>query len=417
MRIAVVGGGISGMASALILNQKYDVHLFESEQRMGGHAHTVEVNEGNENHLMDTGFLVYNNLTYPHFIGLLDHLGVETTDSDMSLSIQASNGIEWAGTNLSTVFAQKKNILNFKFLKMLKDILRFHEETLENLELSRKNRWTLGELIRHRKMSVAFQAWYLLPMTGAIWSMSYSKALQFPAETFLNFCINHHLLQVNNRPIWRTVKNGSIQYVSKLTSRINNIHLGSPVQSIRKSGDQLIVSSQGQETHFDRVILATHAPISRKILETHFPGIAKELSPLNTTSNRVVLHRDATTMPTIKKCWSSWNVRANETPNDENDIQLTYFLNKLQPLTSKQDYFISLNSDKKLRDIQREFIYDHPQFDRTAIDFQEKLPQFQGQDGIYFAGAWTRYGFHEDGVLSAVRVAKLLGVEAPWVKA
>ena len=414
MKIAVVGGGISGMASALILGQQHEVHLFESDSRMGGHAHTVTLSDEDGSPVMDTGFLVYNNITYPHFIGLLNYLDVETVDSDMSLSIQSAKDLEWAGTNLKTVFAQKRNLLNFRFLNMLKDIIKFHNDTLENLELSKQNKWTLSDLITFRKMSTAFQSWYLLPMTGAIWSMSYAKALQFPAETFLNFCINHHLLQVNDRPIWRTINKGSIQYVSKLTHKLQNIHLNSPIQSIRQQGEKLVLSSNGNEFEFDRVVLATHAPISKKILEPHFSNLADKLSSLKTTSNRVVLHSDMSVMPQKKICWSSWNVKAQENPDNQSDIQLTYYLNKLQPLGSKKDYFITLNNEQTLKGIKREFIYDHPQFDQNAISFQETLPSIQGQNGIYFAGAWTRYGFHEDGILSAVKVSKLLGVNPPW---
>ncbi|MGE3609526.1 MAG: NAD(P)/FAD-dependent oxidoreductase [Bacteriovoracaceae bacterium] len=416
MKIAVIGGGISGLASALILNPHHEVHLFEADSRLGGHAHTVTINDGPDKTVdLDTGFLVYNTLTYPHFTRFLDYLNVKSTDSDMTLSIQAANGLEWGGANLPTVFAQKINLFNPSFLKMLLEILRFNKNAQTNLELSRKNKWTLADLVKNQGYGEKFQTLYLLPMTGAIWSMSYSHALQFPAETFLTFCINHHLLQVNNRPIWRTIKGGSINYVKEVSKRLSNIHLSSPVDKVSKKGDKLIVSTQGKEFEFDKVILATHAPISRRMIEESFPDLAQRILPLKTTPNHVVLHEDESIMPKKKICWSAWNVEARNSVKDEKDICLTYYINKLQPLETTKNYFVTLNKNQKLLKAHRTFEYHHPQFDFEAINLQKELPSIQGTHHLYFAGAWTRYGFHEDGILSAVNVAEILGVKAPWV--
>lgn len=417
MKIAVVGGGISGLSSALILNPHHEVHLFESDSRLGGHARTVHVESGREKPVaVDTGFLVYNTLTYPHFTRFLNYLGVKTVASDMTLSIQTADGLEWGGTNLATVFAQKRNLFNPKFLFMLADILRFNRQAEENLELSRSNRWTLEDLVRYRGHGTAFQTLYLLPMTGAIWSMSYSNSLLFPAETFLTFCLNHHLLQVNDRPVWRTLEGGSIQYVERVRERLKHIHLTSPVQNARPlENGKVALHVNGQEVEFDKVVLATHAPVTRKILQSAFPELANELSAFKVTPNRVDLHEDSSVMPKNRICWSAWNVQARDSVQDETDISLTYDIGKLQPLASNRHHFVTLNSTRELQHVVRRFNYDHPQFDFAAIDAQKRLPSLQGRQSLYFAGAWTRYGFHEDGILSAVNATRAMGVEPPWV--
>ena len=415
MKIAVIGGGISGLSSALLLSSRYEVHLFESESRLGGHAHTVKVDSGREAPVgVDTGFLVYNTLTYPHFTRFLDFLKVETVGSDMTLSIKAPGGLEWAGTNLRTIFAQRRNLVSLSFLKMLGDILRFNRQAPYYLEKSRENRWSLEDLLRYENFSKQFQKLYLLPMTGAIWSMSYADALRFPAETFLNFCLNHRLLQVNGRPAWRTIKGGSIQYVEKVRQRLANVHTSAPIDRIHKRGEKLVVHSSGSEAEFDKVVLATHAPTTHRIISQDFRELASELSPLKVTRNQVDLHEDSSLMPQNKNCWSAWNVHAKESVRDRSDICLTYFLNKLQHLETNKQHFVTLNSKQELQTIQRRFQYDHPQFDFRAIDVQQRLPELQGRDNLYFAGAWTRYGFHEDGILSAVNVAKVLGVDPAW---
>lgn len=415
MKVAVVGGGISGLAAALILSSKYEVSLFESENRLGGHAHTVKLTKsGSEDVAVDTGFLVYNTLTYPHLTKFLNYLDVKTVESDMSLAIQTGQGLEWAGTNLATVFSQRKNIFNLKFLLMLREIVSFNGQAEDNLILSRERKWSLADLVKFRNLSENFLKWYLLPMTGAIWSMSYAQALEFPAETFLTFCINHHLLQVNGRPVWRTIENGSINYVNKVKDRLKSVYLNSPVESIEQMGGQLIVSSNGQKQEFDKVVLATHAPISKALVQTVCPEIAALLGPLKTNSNKVELHADPSVMPKNRKCWSSWNVSSQDQIRDEKSVRLTYYLNKLQPLKTSQDYFITLNNPGLLKFVDQTFNYSHPQFNYPAIEAQKKLPGVQGKCGIYLAGAWTGYGFHEDGILSAVNVGHLLGCKTPW---
>lgn len=415
MKVAVVGAGISGLGAAWILSQKYEVHLFEAAPILGGHAHTAFVDEGEAKIPVDTGFLVYNELTYPNLIAFFKALDVETAESDMSLAIRTGHkNLEWAGTNLDSVFAQRKNLFKPRFIKMLLDIRRFHLESEENLVLSRRFKWTLGELVHRGRYSQEFRRDYLLPIGAAIWSTPEVKMEDFPAETFLTFFINHKLLQINNRPVWRTVKNGSIQYVNKVAEKIPFIHTGTPVHQVERMNGKISVQVPGEQLWFDKVVFATHAPITLKILKTDNDKEKEILSAVQTRGNRTLLHQDEGLMPGLRKCWSSWNVFSSSDENRASDISLTYYINKLQPLATRNNYFVTLNPRTAVGKVLREFNYEHPQFDRRAIDAQAELPLIQGQGGVYFAGAWTRYGFHEDGLLSAVKVAELLGVKPQW---
>lgn len=415
MKLAVVGAGISGLGAAWILSQKYEVHLFEAAPVLGGHAHTAFVDDDGSKLPVDTGFLVYNELTYPNLIAFFAALQVETAQSDMSLAIRAGHkDLEWAGTSLDSVFAQRKNLVKPGFIKMLFDIRRFHLESEENLVLSRKFKWTLGELIQHRRYSENFRRDYLLPIGAAIWSTPECAMESFPAETFLTFFINHKLLQINDRPIWRTVKNGSIQYVNKVAAKIPFIHTGTPVHRVERLNGKISLQASGEQLWFDKVVFATHAPVTLKILKTETDKEREILSAVQTRSNRTLLHQDERLMPGLRKCWSSWNVFSSSEENRASDISLTYYINKLQPLATRNNYFVTLNPRTNVEKVLREYSYDHPQFDRRAIDAQSELPLIQGKGGVYYAGAWTRYGFHEDGLLSAVKVGELLDVKPPW---
>ncbi|WP_413557416.1 NAD(P)/FAD-dependent oxidoreductase [Bdellovibrio sp. HCB209] len=416
MKIAVVGAGISGLSSAWLLSQKHEVHLFESEKRLGGHAHTFNVTEKNGTTVpMDTGFLVYNELTYPNLVNFFRELQVETVDSEMSLSIQVkSKKLEWSGTNLNSVFSQRRNLVNPRFYWMLSEILRFGREADENVVRSRRQGWSLGQLLAERRFARSFYTDYLLPIGAAIWSTPETDMLDFPAETFLMFFINHKLLQVNGRPIWRTVKNGSIQYVQKAAQRIAHIHTNSPVSAVERRGDAVMVTAPSETLKFDAVVMATHAPITARILKNQSIQEQRILSAIRYEANHAVLHTDHTSMPRRKNCWSSWNVMGGNDLENSNKVSLSYYLNRLQPLETTQDYFLTLNSDQAVAGQVQEFNYSHPQFDRAAIQAQQGLPSIQGLGGVYYAGAWSRYGFHEDGILSAVGVAERLGVRIPW---
>lgn len=415
MKIAVVGSGISGLGASLLLGQKHEVHLFESDNRLGGHAHTSTIQQQGESLNVDTGFLVYNDLTYPHLKAMFQHLGVETIASDMSLSIQEPNvGLEWAGDNLNTVFAQRRNIFNPRFYRLVFDILKFHKSAESNRDLARVNRWTVEDLFRHQKYSAELKEWYILPMIAAIWSTPEKSMLDFPAETFLTFFINHKLLQVNDRPVWRTVKNGSVNYVGKIAERLRHIHLAEPVIRVKKSFQALELTSTRQTYTFDKVIFATQPSVTQKMLAPTSSEISRLLTKFRSEKNQAHLHKDRSFMPNSRRCWSSWNVQANLKSSLSSKVALTYFLNRLQSLKTRDNILLTLNPERKPNESIFQVEYDHPVFDQPAIDAQSEIPAIQGIDGVYFAGAWTRYGFHEDGLLSAVNIAKHFDIQPPW---
>jgi len=417
MKIAVIGSGISGLASALILGQAHDVHLFESDNRLGGHAHTSQIKLDDQQFGVDTGFLVYNDLTYPHLKSLFKYLDVETVASDMSLSLNIlDQNIEWVGDSLDTVFAQRKNLINPRFYKMLFEILKFHKEAEKMRFESAQQKWTIGQLIKEKAYSQQLLEWYILPMVAAIWSTPEKGMLDFPAETFLTFFINHKLLQVNDRPVWRTVKNGSINYVNKIAKRLKNIYLSEPVHEVffEQSSNQIkLVSANGHHL-FDKVIFATHAPITRQIYKNPSTEQSLMLKDFQTIANKAVLHQNQYLMPKNRKCWASWNVMSQLNSSYDDKVSLTYFLNRLQPLPTEKHVLLTLNPAKNVNDAILSYDYHHPRFDQAAIDAQKQVDAVQGVNNVYFAGAWTRYGFHEDGILSAVKVGEKLGVHQPW---
>ncbi|MFN7903798.1 MAG: NAD(P)/FAD-dependent oxidoreductase [Pseudobdellovibrionaceae bacterium] len=417
MKIAVIGAGISGLGSAYLLAQKFEVHLFESANRLGGHSHTVFASEEEKQIPIDTGFLVYNELTYPHLTAFFKHLDVVTVASDMSLSIQNKNkNLEWAGTNLNSVFGQRKNLFKPKFYLMLREVLRFAKEADQNIIDSQKNSWTLGELLKYRSYTDEFCEDYILPTGAAIWSTPEKGMLDYPAETFLNFFRNHRLLDVTNRPTWRTVKNGSIQYVQKIASKLPHIHLNKSILKVLRTNGKIEVQTLGESFVFDRVVMATHAPLTAKILDGQSSMEKKVLNSFRYEANHAFLHQDDDLMPKQKRCWASWNVSASglAAMNQASQVSLTYFINLLQPLNTNKNYFVTLNPGETPKNVLRAIDYSHPQFDLKSIAAQKELHEIQGKSGVYFAGAWTRYGFHEDGLLSAVKVAEMLNVGVPW---
>lgn len=415
LKIAVIGSGISGLSAALLLSQQYEVHLFESENRPGGHAHTSSIKTEKSSIDVDTGFLVYNELTYPHLTALFKYLNVETVNSDMSLSIQVPHiNLEWAGDNLDTVFAQRKNLLNLRFHKLLSDILRFHKEAERNRADARINDWTLAQLLKERKYSVELCEWYVLPMVAAIWSTPETDMLNFPAETFLTFFLNHKLLQVNDRPQWKTVKGGSKNYVKKISDRLQHVHLNEAVRKVLKDGEVLRLTTDTREYSFNKVVFATAPNITLKILQPVNEQVKKVLAPFQTIENKAQLHQDAGLMPQKRKCWASWCVRANLHARSKPSVSLSYYLNRLQPLNSDENFFLTLNPPVEPRNVLFQHTYHHPKFNADCIKAQSEVPSIQGLDNIYHVGAWTRYGFHEDGLLSAVKVAEKMGVTTPW---
>lgn len=419
MKIAVVGSGISGLASAFLLQEKpeHQVTLFEADTRLGGHANTLFVKEDGQDIPVDTGFLVFNEKTYPNLVGLFRHLQVEVAESDMSLSVRFQQpSLEWGGANLPSLFAQKRNLFRPAFWNMLSEIMRFNREAESNLVLAQQNSWSLGSLLEFRGFSAFFRDWYLVPMGAAIWSTPSVRMLDFPAETFLTFCRNHNLLQVNDRPVWKTVRNGSIQYVQKIAKHLRDVRLNSPVEKIKRVEGGVELTSQGKTEVFDAVILACHPPQSLKMLEDATEQEKDILSQFRYQANPATLHSDESYLPRRKKIWSSWNFHGPKAGLEQDPVKVSYLINRLQPLRAQRPYVVTLNSDETPAQTWAKIDYEHPLFDRHALKAQERLSEIQGRGGLYHAGAWTRYGFHEDGILSAVRVAERFGITPPWLK-
>lgn len=416
-RIAVVGSGIAGLASAYLLSQHCEVTLFEADARLGGHAHTVDVQLDGLSAPVDTGFLVFNERTYPNLLGLFEELGVDYVASNMSFGVSMDSGrLEWAGTDLNTVFAQRRNLLSWRFWGMLKDILRFNRAAPRLLQVSQANGHTLGQLLVQEGYGAAFREDYLLPMAAAIWSSAPQAILDFPAETFLRFCLNHGLLQVANRPQWFTVQGGSRSYVNRIAQALSDVRLHCPVQSIRRTATGVEITSAAGLESFDGVVLASHAPQSLAMLADASEQERQLLGAVRYQSNQVVLHTDEALLPQNQRVRSAWNYLSHAGADGKAPLCVSYLLNQLQPLPFKQSVIATLNPSTmpERRHILGQYTYEHPIFDPLAIAAQKQLPLLQGQRRTWYAGAWTRYGFHEDGLLSALHVASDFGMLPKW---
>lgn len=410
-RIAIVGSGISGLSAAHHLHGHADLTLFEAGAYFGGHTHTVDVTlpgpQGPCTHGVDTGFLVYNERTYPGLIALFEELHVETAKSDMSFSVQVpgakgQGALEWNGANLNTVFAQRSNLFKPRFLRMLRDVIRFNTlatnlaERNQDHELSQP----LREFLRTHRFSDTFRDWYLLPMLGCIWSCPTDQMLEFPVATMVRFCHNHGLIQVNHRPQWYTVAGGARQYVNKILAGIPDQRLNTSVQRIERDAQGVTLHTPTGAERFDQVILATHADQSLAMLAEPTPQEQATLGAIRYHPNRAVLHTDVSVMPQKKLAWAAWNYeRAAHDNTESTRVCLHYWLNVLQPLPFTQDVLVSLNPVREIdpAHIIGEYDYAHPVFDLGAIQAQAHMPQLQGQQHTWFAGAWMGYGFHEDG--------------------
>jgi predicted NAD/FAD-binding protein len=408
LRIAVIGSGIAGLGSAWLLDPHHEVTLFEAAPRPGGHARTVDA-LGTP---VDTGFIVCNPRTYPLFLPMLDHLGVETEGSDMTFSASFGGGrLEYGTGDLGAVFAQRWRALDPRHLRMLAQILRFFRQA----HLHADSGLTLRAMLDELGLGRDFRELFLLPISGAIWSTPTGDMLDFPAASFVRFFDNHGLLSVSGQPQWRTVTGGSRAYVQAILSRLRGqVRLAAPVfRVIRDPQGVTVVSPHGPE-RFDRVVMACHAPQSFAMLEAPDAEERAILGHLRTQPNRMVLHSDPALMPRRRAAWAAWNyITAAPRPDPDRPISLSYWMNRLQNLTTPQPLIVTLNPESEPRDIHDEAMLDHPVFDTAAIASQKRLPAIQGRGGVYYAGAWTRYGFHEDGLLSALRVAQAMGIDWP----
>lgn len=417
-KIAVVGAGISGLATAWLLREQYDVTLFEAGSYLGGHTNTVEVTVEGVTHPVDTGFLVFNEKTYPNLIALFEHLGVESVETEMSFAVSLENpNLEWAGSNLATIFGQKRNLLSRQFWAMLSDILRFNRESTTWLATHPDRERSLRDFLSAGRYSSAFSDWYLLPMAAAIWSCPTGQMLDMPLETFIRFCHNHGLLQVFDRPMWRTVKGGGREYVRRIAAQLSDVRVACPVNSVRREMDGLHVAHAHGSERFDEVVMACHSDQALAILgDTANSAQRGVLEAVRYQPNRAVLHTDPALLPRNPKLWSAWNYFAGRGEPGEQPVGVSYLINKLQPLPFKTPVTVTLNPAREPdpAKVIAEFDYAHPIFDAAAIAAQRRLSLVQGAGGIWLAGAWGSYGFHEDGLKSALRVANRMGVKAPW---
>jgi predicted NAD/FAD-binding protein len=426
LKVAIVGSGISGLAAAHALQGQADITLFEAGAYFGGHTHTVDITlptaSGSVTHGVDTGFLVFNERTYPTLIKLFAELGVETARSDMSFSVKVpearpGRSLEWSGSSLNSVFAQRGNLLNWRFLRMLREITRFNRITnaLAESHADAAMLQPLGDFLRENHFSEEFQNWYFLPMMGCIWSCPTDQMLAFPVATMIRFCHNHGLIQVTNRPQWWTVVGGAKHYVDKITAPIADKRLNTPVRLIERDphADRggVRIFTDGQTEVFDKVVLAAHSDQSLAMLQKASAAEQAVLGAINYQANRAVLHTDASVLPVNPLAWAAWNYeRAQDTRRESTQVCLHYLINKLQPLPFSQPVVVSLNPVRPIAEqkIVAEYDYAHPVFDGAAIRAQKELPSLQGQHHSYFCGAWAGYGFHEDGLKSGQQVAKQL---------
>ena len=418
MRVAVVGSGISGLSVAWLLSQKYQVTLFEAGNYLGGHTNTVDVTVDGITAPVDTGFLVFNERTYPNLVELFSHLGVRTASSEMSFSVRIDEErVEWAGNSLASVFAQKRNLVKPEFWRMLKDILRFNRESQEIVRSGRSANVSLGEFLVRGGYGRAFRDWYLLPMSGAIWSCPTRQMLDYPVDTFFRFCHNHGLLQLTGRPVWKTVVGGGREYVRRLAASIEDIRLASPVEAVVRDTDGVRLRLENGTTEgFSQIVFACHSDQALALLADIVDIEKKLLSRFSYQQNRAVLHMDNSLLPRNREAWAAWNYIAGTGAPDARPVSVSYLINKLQPLPFATPVIVTLNPTHAPRadSVIGEFDYMHPIFDRAAIDAQQELPAIQGKRHTWFCGAWTGYGFHEDGLKSALSVANALGVQAPW---
>ena len=417
-RIAVIGAGVSGLTAAWLLSRRFQVTLFEANNYLGGHTNTVDVTVDGITAPVDTGFLVFNDRTYPNLVAMFRHLGIAHASSDMSFSVRVDEErLEWAGSNLATVFAQKRNLIKPEFWRMLKEILRFNRESNRALSSGAGRDVSLGEFLDEHGYGRAFRDWYLLPMSGAIWSCPTRQMLEYPADTFFRFCHNHGLLRISDRPVWKTVSGGGREYVKKLVSGLDDVRLQSPVASVTRSANGVRVAGvNGDSEEFASAVFACHSDQALKLLGDASAQERALLSGIRYQPNCAVLHTDTSLLPRSKDAWAAWNYVAGTSSADGRPVSVSYLINRLQPVPFSRPVLVTLNPTHEPRSatVLARFQYAHPVFDGVAIQAQRNLAQIQGKNKTWFCGAWTGYGFHEDGLRSALSVANAMGITAPW---
>ena len=434
MHIAIIGSGIAGLSCAHALTRSGEdrVTVYEAAGYLGGHTNTIDLTLDGITHPVDTGFLVFNERTYPRLIKLLAELGVTTVASEMSFSVSLGGEIEWAGTSLATVFAQPANLLRPRFLRMLADILRFNRAATRiaapgaagatpsdgsaglgagGLAAAAGEARSLGEFLTQGGYSAAFRDWYLLPMAGAIWSCPTRTMLDYPVATFARFCLNHGLLQVTDRPQWRTVQGGAREYVKAIARTLGEVRLNTPVRSVRRIAGGVEVQTAAGSERYDQVVLACHSDQALALLAEPGEREGALLGAIRYQPNLAYLHTDTALLPRRRNTWAAWNYLSTGAATlGERPVAVSYLINRLQPVPFKTPVIVTLNPFKAPAPVHvhARIEYAHPVFDAAAIAAQQALPELQGEGGVWFAGAWTGYGFHEDGLASGLAVARAL---------
>jgi len=408
MKIAIVGAGISGNAIAHLLHKEHKITLFEKNDRIGGHSHTHKIQIEDKTISVDTGFIVFNKKTYPLFTSLLDKLGVDYEDSNMSFSVFSKlSGLEYNGTNLNTLFSQRKNLFNFKFIKMVLEIFRFNKKALELL--STKEEITLGDYLANHNYSSYFSKHYILPMGSAIWSSNIETMLNFPAKFFVKFFHNHGMLNINDRPQWLTITGGSESYVKKLCEPfINSIKLNSNIRFIERMENKVIIHHNQGSENFDYLFMACHSNEALKLIKDTSYVEKELLGSIPYADNDVYLHTDASIMPKHKLSWAAWNYNIDNKSHEP--ISLTYNMNILQNIKSESPVLVTLNPKSNIdpKKIIKKLNYSHPTFNIDGINAQKKHHLISGVNRTFYAGAYWGNGFHEDGIKSAYDVVNQL---------
>jgi len=403
MKVAIIGTGIAGNVAAYKLRQEHDITVFEAGSYVGGHTNTVDVEEGGTRLAIDTGFIVFNDRTYPNFIGLLDEIGQASQPSVMSFSVQSEDsGLEYGGSSLNSLFAQRRNILRPAFYRMIRDILRFNDATLQHVE-ELDDSETIGAYLARNNYSKEFIDQYLVPMAAAIWSAEPIAILDMPVKFLVRFFANHGLLQTTDRPTWRVIKGGSREYVSKLVAgHRDRIRLNSPVQSVRRVGDGIeLHSASGGKEYFDYVFVACHSDQALSLLADATDAERDVLGAIRYQANEAILHTDDSLMPKRKHAWAAWNYHIPQNP--DRHVAVTYNMNILQGLQTQNEYLVTLNNDRHIdptKIIQR-IGYEHPTYSQEAVRAQGRQADINC-DRTFYCGAYWRNGFHEDGVVSAL---------------
>jgi predicted NAD/FAD-binding protein len=417
-KIAIVGAGISGLGAAYLLHPEHDITVYEKADRIGGHSRTVTVDYDGAGIAVDTGFIVFNRPNYPNLSGLFAHLGVDTHASDMSFAASIKDGwLEWSGKDINSFFGQRRNMLRPKFARLMRDVLKFNTDSMAMVE--RHPDLTLEDMMARLGLGEWFRRYYLLPMSGAIWSCPPCEMMNFPARTLVRFFANHHLLSVASQRQWHTVTGGAQEYVKRLTGSFAHrirTHCGADAVT-RENGQVQIRDTSGTTDVYDRVILAAHGNETLAILKDADASERRTLSCFRYQKNRAVLHRDTSLMPRRRRCWASW-VYLSDGEFLHPKITVTYWMNLLQGIDEKYPLFVSLNPQRQIADemIFDEAVFYHPVFDNAAIAAQHEISALQGRHNTWFAGAHLGHGFHEDGLRSAVDVARAMGCVIPWAQ-